>query len=146
MQFSQEFIIALMIFILNLVIAFNFKLPAKYVDQYKEHFRIYCISVSVLFIIFIGALEFYYSFVPLKNINLTLYVNTISVFYFFLFAPFIAVLISVFRSLIIEADIYLEPLKQVIKTSVLISLLVIIFIGHFLFRISFSRFIFISLV
>lgn len=129
MRFLPDFIVALIISAIHLLISFNLKLPNKY----KSKFRIYSIVVNLLFIASLGVFYLFVSSSPLSDQGVNIYFNSLVGFYITLFIPLAIALTLHLRALIKSADIYPVFLKYVVITGFVTALVGIIYVGYPLF-------------
>ena len=109
MLFPLNIVVAVVISAIHVLISFGLKLPSKY----KKKLRIYSVVVNLIFIVFLLGFSLFFK-TSLPNQGINIYFNGLSTLYFLLFIPLGAVLILLFRKLIMNADIYLVFLKYVI--------------------------------
>ena len=132
MQFLPEFIVAIIISALHILLSFNLKLPNKY----KNAFRLYSIVVNV---IFIGFLVSFSTFLSISQ-NIGTYYNGLATLYFLLFVPLGIVLLLLFSNLIKRADIEPFFLKLIIIFGAIIVVTGLIVLGYALFILTFYGF------
>lgn len=135
MLFPLNIVVAVVISAIHILISFGLKLPSKY----KKKLRIYSVVVNLIFIVFLLGFSLFFK-TSLPNQGINIYFNGLSTLYFLLFIPLGAVLILLFRKLIMNADIYLVFLKYVIIIGAIVIFTGLITIGYILFILTFYGF------
>lgn len=135
MQFPLNIIVAVAISIICVSISFGLKLPSRY----KKPFRLYSVSVNLVFIAFLLGFSLFFK-TSLPNQGISLYYNGLATLYFLLFIPLGVTLILLFRNFIMKADIYLVSLKYVISIGAIFTVTGIIALGYILFMLTFYGF------
>lgn len=134
MQFLPEFIVAIIIAAVHLLISFNLKLP----DKHKNKFRLYSIVISLAFIIFLGAFSF--SSLISSDQGVNIYFNGLSALYFGLVVPLAIALAWRFYIWIVQADIQPTALKYIIMIMFFSILVGLLYVGYSLYILFFYGF------
>lgn len=127
MQFLPELMVAIIIAAIHLLISFSLKLS----DKYKDKFRIYSVTVNLVFIIFLGAFSF--SSLIWSDQGVNIYFNGLSALYFGLTVPLGIALVWRFYKRIIHVDIQPTSLKYIIIIIIFTVLTGLIYLGYSLY-------------
>ena len=136
MQFLPEFIVAIIIAAVHLLISFNLKLP----DKHKNKFRMYSLVVNLLFVASLGAFYLFVSSSPLSDQGVNIYFNGLSALYFGLVVPLAIALVWRFYIWIVQADIQPTALKYIIMIMFFSILVGLLYVGYFLYILFFYGF------
>ena len=132
MQIAPNIAVAGIISVIHILLSFTLRLPNKY----KSIFRSYSVVANLLFI------GFLLSFSTIFTIgqHIATYYNGLGTLYFLLFVPLGAVLLWLFSSFIMKADIEPVFLKYILIFGALVVMIGSIVMGYALFILTFYGF------